>query len=543
MWRALKANALGGLKRHWQDLVIITCLMLVSVWVRRLTLAEIEGGGDAVRKWFFVKQWSHSTSMSEIAWNHHLARMGINLWAFVAQKLWGTGATVYYVAPVAISTLGVAFCYKLGQELGGRYAGLLAAIWFMTLEPMERLGSQLLPATFEATYIAGAAYFLLWYIRYQGPELRRRVLLALVGVLLFLAYLSKVSNLLFVPGFLLALWFWGGNRRDVLYLAAGLLGLFLLETAWYNLFTEHSSRWDIISETHRGGTVREVVRKVKVRSGGGGGPRTEKVLKVMALFWKFVERYQIAWESVKFPLFWFLGSSMALSVFAKHRAARAITLVVFTQLFFTTFAVRSVNPIKLWMSNEPRYLIVLCPLLMSMNCALVVELVRRGKATLPRKVRKWLVFIGPRVSPVWGLGLCALVAWHYQVVLGRQLKRNDPIREVERLEAQFSDAYARGLPIVEKRSRWKKGLRLVWSMYLREELVVKNDALPEFEKAVRRLDARYDWLPDGPAEAAQQIVSRQRSCAYVLQMRGRYLRPSPKGSLPKRCRNAARAGG
>ena len=89
MWRALKANALGGLKRHWQDLVIVTCLVLLSLWVRRLTLAEIEGGGDAVRKWFFVKQWSHATSMSEIAWNHHLARMGINVWAFIAQKLIG----------------------------------------------------------------------------------------------------------------------------------------------------------------------------------------------------------------------------------------------------------------------------------------------------------------------------------------------------------------------------------------------------------------------------------------------------------------------
>lgn len=538
MWRAFKANAIGGLKRHWADVVIITCLALLSVWVRRLTLAEIEGGGDAIRKWFFVKQWSYATPMSEIAWNHHLARMGINVWAFVAQKLLGTGAAIYYVAPVGIATLAVVFCYKVGQELGGRYAGLISALWFMTIEPMERLGSQLLPESFETAYIAGAAYFLLWYLRYRGSEMRRRVLLALIGLLLFLAYLSKVSNLLFVPGFLLALWFFGGNRRDALYLAGGLLGLFLLETAWYNLFTAHSSRWDIIDQSHRGGIVRGVMRTVKTaggHGGGGGAARTEKVIKVMALFWKFLERYRVAWESVKFPLFWFLGSSLALAVFAKHKAARAITLVVFVQLFFTTFAVRSLDPLKVWMSNEPRYLIVLCPLLMSMNCAFVVELVRRGKASLSRKWRRWLVFIGPRVAPVWTVGLCALVAWHYETVLGKQFERNNPVREVQRLEAQFSDAYARGLPIVEKRSRFKKGLRLVWSTYLREDLLVRNDSLPSFESAVRRLNSRYEWLPNGPAERADRIVSRQRSCAYVLQMRGRYLRRTPNKELPERC--------
>src|SRR6187399_883510 len=368
MWRALTANALGALKRHWQDVVIVSALCVLSLWVRRLTLWDIEGGGDAIKKWFFVKQWSYSNSFREITWNHHLARFGINGWAYLTQKLWGTDATVYFIAPVVAATAGVVFCYKLGQELGGRFAGLVAALWFTTTEPMERAGSQLLPEAFEAAYVAGAIYFFLWYLRYQGSVKWRRVLLGLVGVLLFGAYLAKVSNLLFVPGILLAAWFYGGSRRDVLMLAAGLVACFLLETLWYNVFTEYGSQFQIISESHRGGTVKSVVHTVKSGAGGGGGggggggPHAEKVLDLTALLWKLLERYQVAWESIKFPLFLFIGASLGLAVFAQQPAAKVIAIIVFVQLFLTTFAIRQFSPIKVWLSNEPRYMIVLCPL-------------------------------------------------------------------------------------------------------------------------------------------------------------------------------------
>src|SRR5690606_6413471 len=141
-----------GLKRHWPDVAIIICLVALSLWVRRLTLLDIEAGGDAVRKWFFVKQWFYGNSFSEVEWNHHLTRVGINVWAYVAQLFWGSAAASYYIAPVGAATVCVVFTYKLGQEISGRYAGLIAALWLITLEPMERAGSQLLPAVFSAAY-------------------------------------------------------------------------------------------------------------------------------------------------------------------------------------------------------------------------------------------------------------------------------------------------------------------------------------------------------------------------------------------------------
>src|SRR5690606_20284243 len=123
---------------------------------------------------------------------------------------------VYYVAPVAAATAAVVFTYKLGQELGGRWAGLIAALWLLTLEPMERAGSQLLPEGFSAAYMAGALYFLLWYVRYRGDARIRLALLLITGLFTFFGYLAKMQNLLFVPGMLVAIWLYGSHRRDLL---------------------------------------------------------------------------------------------------------------------------------------------------------------------------------------------------------------------------------------------------------------------------------------------------------------------------------------
>lgn len=567
MQRALMANALGVLKRHWQDLVIVSALCVLSFWVRRLTLWDIEAGGDAVKKWFFVKQWSFQNSFKDIPWNHHLARLGINFWAYVAQKLWGTDATVYFIAPVAAATAGVVFSYKLGQELGGRLAGLVAALWFVTLEPMERAGSQLLPEAFEAAYVAGAVYFLLWYLRYQGPLRWRRVLLALVGVFMFAAYLAKVSNLLFVPGILLAAWFYGGNRRDVLVLAAGLVACFLLETLWYNLFTQYSSQFAVISESHKGGTVREVMRTVKksaesvgdgsgVGAGAGagagagrGGRQTEKVLDLVALFWKLLERYQVAWESIKFPLFMFLGTSLGLAVFARQTAAKAVALIVFVQLFLMTFAIRQVNPIKVWLSNEPRYMVVLCPLLFATNAAFFVVIARgavkqgvawvRGRWALPPRLLRLKHPLILLIAPLCTLVACALIGQHYYEANGvRTFKRGFPLRDVQLAQNHYSDAYARGLPIAEKRSNEKKALRLIYSMYLKNDLIRRGDQLPNFEDAVARLGG-YDWLSKNPAAYAADAESklkRSRSCGYMTQLRGRYVKRTPDKKLGANCR-------
>ena len=553
MRRAVLAAAVGGLKRHGPDLAIIVWLILASLWVRRLTLWDIEGGGDAVRKWFFVKQWFYANSFEDIEWNHHLARFGINLWAFVAQALWGTSPEVYYVAPVAAATAAVVFTYKLGQELAGRWAGLIAALWLLTLEPMERAGSQLLPEAFSAAYMAGALYFLLWYLRYRGDARVRLALLLVTGLFTFFGYLAKMQNLLFVPGMLLALWLCGTHRRDLLIFSGLLVGCYLIETAWYAIFTEHSTRYEIVDASHRGGTVKGVTRTVaRARGatgggGGGGGQIREKTLDLIALFWKLLERYHELWESIRFPLYLSLGASLALAVFARQTPAQAMALVLFGYLFFATFAIRQLDPIKLWMSKEPRYFVVLCPLILAVNSAFSVEILRRLPAVLGPRLQRATLPFQSRFVPLWALLFCTLIGWRYYSENGKlAFKRDFPLKELRKRKTKLENAYRRGLPIAERASRHKKALRVVWSVYLNEDLLVADGKLPSFEERVKRLDGRYDWLSKDPALYRQDALSklrRDQRCAYVTHIRGRFLRLKPNRTLPSSCKATLRGKG
>ncbi len=544
MRRAVLAAGLGGLKRYGPDLAIIVCLSIASLWVRRLTLWDIECGGDAVRKWFFVKQWFYANSFHDIEWNHHLARFGINIWAFVSQLIWGNSPEVYYVAPVAAATAAVVFTYKLGQELGGRWAGLIAALWLLTLEPMERAGSQLLPEAFSAAYMAGALYFLLWYVRYRGAARIRLALLLITGLFTFFGYLAKMQNLLFVPGMLVAIWLYGSHRRDLLIFSGLLLGCYLIETAWYAIFTEHLTRFEIVDASHQGGTVKNVTRSVArargAGGGGGGGAIRDKSLDFMALFWKLLERYNVLWESIKFPLYLSLGASLALAVFARQTPARAMALVLFGYLFFATFAIRQLSPIKLWMSKEPRYFVVLCPLILAVNAAFFVEIVRRFRTAVSARLQRGFVPFQSRFVPLWALVLCFSIGWHYYGEHGRQaLQRDFPLKEVRKRKAWFENAYQRGLPITQRASREKKALRAIWSMYLSDDLLVVDGKLPSFEDSVKRLDGRYDWLSKDPERYRRDALSKVRrglKCAYVTHVRGRFLQVQPKRRLPDDCK-------
>jgi len=73
---------------------------------------------------------------------------------------------------------------------------------------------------------------------------------------------------------------------------------------------------------------------------------------------------------------------------------------------------------------------------------------------------------------------------------------------------------------------------------LRDDLIRRGDQLPNFEDAVARLGG-YDWLsknPSGYAADAESKLKRSRSCAYMTQLRGRYVQRTPDKKLGANCR-------
>src|SRR5690606_40524028 len=61
--------------------------------------------------------------------------------------------------------------YVIRKRIGGRVAGILAALLLVYFDPMIRQGSQLLPEVFSATYALGALYL---YVRATEAHGRRR---------------------------------------------------------------------------------------------------------------------------------------------------------------------------------------------------------------------------------------------------------------------------------------------------------------------------------------------------------------------------------
>src|SRR5687768_11383242 len=89
-----------ALRRNWQDLLIVLGMIGMSIVVRLATVRSLDVGGDPAKKWFFVRTWSYENHFEK--WDHHMSRMGINGVIYLVQKLFGTDALAYFIAPMAV---------------------------------------------------------------------------------------------------------------------------------------------------------------------------------------------------------------------------------------------------------------------------------------------------------------------------------------------------------------------------------------------------------------------------------------------------------
>lgn len=236
------------------DAAIIALLMAACLAVRLLTLEMPELGGDAYKKWHFVRQWFFNNDFTEVPWNHHFARLGMNVPTYLVQALFGSDPLNYYVAPVTAAVLQVPFLYLIAKRIAGRGAGVLAVVMLIEFDGSARAGSQLLPGVFSALAILVAVWALLGY---QGSAGRARwAWVWVIGTAIVAAYTVKVTNLFFVPGLVLAMW-WGVRRvRDVALLGGVLLLGLAAETLVLQWLSPHAHRFAIITATHLGGSVR-----------------------------------------------------------------------------------------------------------------------------------------------------------------------------------------------------------------------------------------------------------------------------------------------
>src|SRR5688500_2809777 len=146
--RALLRAVAGWLRARSGDLLILASLIALGTVTRFLRLERIEIGSDAVQKWLFVRQWSYANDFGDAAWNHHMARFGMNAFAWVVQAFVDRGSLGYHVTTLIFGVLQVPFVYLVARRLDGRVAGALAGLLLIYSDISVHPSSQFLPEGF-----------------------------------------------------------------------------------------------------------------------------------------------------------------------------------------------------------------------------------------------------------------------------------------------------------------------------------------------------------------------------------------------------------
>jgi hypothetical protein len=453
----VRARALGFLRESGADVLNLVSLGVLGTAVFLLKLEPISIGGDAIRKWFFVRQWFHANDFSSAKWDHHMARLGVNGIAYLVQLVFGHVGRAYYIAPVSAGVLQVLFVYACGKRLGSRLAGALGALLLIAFPPMHTAASQLLPEVFSGTYAIIAMYL---FLRYLDAAAKARVRwLSVLGLALFAGYMAKEATVFFVPGFVVAIWLCRSERRfrDI----AILLGILALgvacETAFYRIFTNYAHRFAVVTERH-------VI--------SGTEPDTD--------FWGLFNRFDEAVPAWRFVFYTFCGTSLGVVAFARNVRATALVIVAASYLFFLTFLVHSVHPLLLWQAFRSRYLDPAAPFVLLVT-GLFLSLCLRELWERHASARwaRWAKAL-PRYGSAILVGVCVLVGYGYHSAARDGFSEN-PLVTLPKMQAIVTDTYRRNLPVVGARNI--EGLHAAFAIMLSDRLLVKKGLLPEFQES------------------------------------------------------------
>lgn len=507
-----KARIGAWFREHGADLANVLFLGALTALVYTLDLDSIGIGGDAIRKWHFVRQWFHHNHFAHARWDHHMARIGMNAIAFVSQVILGRGPLVYYVPALAAGVVSAMTVYACGKRLGSRMVGVLAALGLVAFKPAHTASTQFLPEVFSGTYAIVAGYF---FIRYAQATSRRLAWLSAVSVSLFVAYLAKETALFFVPGFVLAVWLVGRETRwrD----AAILLGILavgaLLETATFALFTDYQHRFAVVSEQHN------------------FDPSPDDVLPG---FFSLFVRYAKALPEWQVAFYAFLPAALAVALFSRDPTSVGLVLSAASYFFFLTFLVRRVNPLVVWQSFHSRYLDCGAPfvfLILALFLRLVARAISGKVAAIPRLLERLSPLARARnvVVPV----LCVAIGV-VTYLRARPHLDEHPFAVLPREAAVLNDAYRRNLPIYSTRN--VNGLWAAYSVLLDDRLLDKDGVLPAYDEAKLFWNKQMFLLRD-PTSYNPDKVRRliRRRCAVEVNGKAGYFSVRPRTNLPPEC--------
>ncbi len=509
-----------------QDAVAALSLAVLCLAHRIETLEPVNTGGDAARKWEFVRQWFFPHDFAHAEWNHHMTRFGVLVPAYVSQRIFGHGLRAYYAAPLCACMVQVICVYACGKRLMGRLTGGLAALLLIYTSLMATAGSQLLPDLFTGTYGIAMVYLFLRYTDAEGKA--RWAWLVASALTAFVGYLAKETMVFFYPGMAIAIWLAAreGNRSSfrpliaslALFFGVLLIGL-LLETLAYRIFTDYHSRAAIVVASHIG-------------NGDEGG-------RADTTFWKLFDRYLHIDKGWVLAFYVFLPCWLGVLGFAKNYRVRAMLAVVASFFFFLTFLVRGIHPLLLWQRYMSRYLDPAAPfvkLVTALFVALVAEQLwaERGSGVVWQKLA-----LVPRYGGLLVIGLCTvLTAWSYSEL---RESGSQTFKTGSELSELANDAYARNLPIVIRRPRnggqvYARDVLALYAIYIDPKPLLRGGRLPSFDEA-KRVSGSLTYLVQNPRSYDIAKVDRMMEAGCALEVReiSAFMTAAPWETLPASC--------
>ena len=355
----------------WLHIGALLSLLGFLILTNSLFIPDIGNYGDETHKWLHAKMLTGKVPISEWIWDHHTARLAIMGVTWLVQVVFGDDP-MYYFIPAIIACYGMAISlYAIGCLIYRPAVGFLAALALLTWLP--DMFHQLMPSPFVSWFVLSAFAAILFGLKFSKNDRTLSGSLVfwtiLAALLQFLAYLSWVGSLFFLPIFALILWLATNWKASMLFLAT-LAFLYITETLCYWIFGGIPfGRLEIITWYHMTDMDRfkesfqpEFLDLFKRFNYLYGYPKKIIIpflfiLPILLIFWKKLD----------------IGTKLTLSV----------TLCF---LFFLTFSVTSLDPLKPFlMHTQPRYSYPLYPLILLIFSGLIFSILTWIAAKLPYK--------------------------------------------------------------------------------------------------------------------------------------------------------------
>jgi len=396
-------------------------ILLFAVFVKLLTFQMLGADGDSSSAWNAAKNIAINLNYFP---GHISSRMGKIIPAVISINLFGTHPIVYFIAPITFFFISLITVFKITRWItGSDIASFWSAFLFMIFPNIIVFSTQLKPSIFSITYILLSIWFLI-----RHGDSRKDRFLYLSSFFIFFAYLSKATNLFFLPGLLIIIFLNNRSLKEIIKFSFIPLLLFAIETLFYRYnYNFELGRLSVILKSHL-----------------SGNERLQPVDGILSLFKRYTS-LRTYWYPF---IFLFLSSIVLYLLKIKNTRIKYILFPGLSFLFLITFAVKSISPLTPALPFLERYLNVIIPVIVIM-ISVLFHYILNGRINL-----KILTGLKGHIIIVLLFAIISTAAYPpiYMNFYPKNLKgtfiENYPLTEVFKYFELLNSSYKKGIPII-----------------------------------------------------------------------------------------------